>query len=74
MSKNIDTIRHSTAHLFAAAVQELYPKTKFGVGLWHQIFVRGDRRASGLCPDPGGRFDCGSRAGLAGCSGPVSIR
>lgn len=28
----IDTIRHSTAHLLAAAVLELYPKTKLGVG------------------------------------------
>lgn len=28
----IETIRHSTAHLLAAAVLELYPKTKLGVG------------------------------------------
>lgn len=28
----IDTIRHSTAHLLAAAVMELYPKTRLGVG------------------------------------------
>jgi len=28
----IDTIRHSLAHILAAAVQELYPKTKFGIG------------------------------------------
>lgn len=31
-TKNIDTIRHSLAHLLAAAVQELYPGTKFGIG------------------------------------------
>ncbi len=31
-NKNIETMRHSTAHLLAAAVQEIYPKTKFGVG------------------------------------------
>ncbi len=30
--KNIETMRHSAAHLMASAVQELYPKTKFGVG------------------------------------------
>jgi len=29
---DIEMMRHSTAHLLAAAVQELYPKTKFGVG------------------------------------------
>lgn len=28
----IETIRHSTAHLLAAAVQELWPQTKLGVG------------------------------------------
>lgn len=28
----IETIRHSLAHILAAAVQELYPKTKFGIG------------------------------------------
>ncbi|MBU1179617.1 threonine--tRNA ligase [Patescibacteria group bacterium] len=29
---NIEIVRHSTAHLLAAAVQKLYPKTRFGVG------------------------------------------
>jgi len=28
----IENIRHSTAHLLAAAVLELYPKTHLGVG------------------------------------------
>lgn len=28
----IETIRHSLAHILAAAVQELYPGTKFGIG------------------------------------------
>ena len=28
----IETLRHSCAHILAAAVQELYPKTKFGIG------------------------------------------
>jgi len=28
----IETIRHSIAHILAAAVQELYPGTKFGIG------------------------------------------
>ncbi len=28
----IETIRHSSAHLFAAAIQALYPDVKFGVG------------------------------------------
>lgn len=28
----IETIRHSLAHILALAVQELYPKTKFGTG------------------------------------------
>lgn len=30
--KNIETMRHSCAHLVAAAVKELYPEAKFGVG------------------------------------------
>jgi threonyl-tRNA synthetase len=30
--KSIEAMRHSAAHLLAAAVQELYPKTKFGIG------------------------------------------
>ena len=29
---NIETIRHSMAHLMAYAVQELYPDVKFGIG------------------------------------------
>ena len=29
---NIETIRHSLAHILAYAVQELYPETKFGIG------------------------------------------
>ncbi|MDP3244867.1 MAG: threonine--tRNA ligase [bacterium] len=32
MSYPIETIRHSTAHLMAAAVLELFPGTKFGIG------------------------------------------
>jgi len=28
----IETIRHSLAHIMAAAVQELYPDTCFGIG------------------------------------------
>ncbi len=32
MSYTIETIRHSTAHLLAAAVQELWPQVKLGVG------------------------------------------
>ena len=32
MSNDIETIRHSTAHLMAAAIQKLYPNAKFGVG------------------------------------------
>jgi threonyl-tRNA synthetase len=31
MSK-IETVRHSLSHVLAAAIQELYPKTKFGIG------------------------------------------
>ena len=27
-----ETIRHSLAHILAYAVQELYPRTKFGMG------------------------------------------
>ncbi|MCX6780259.1 MAG: hypothetical protein NT034_03720 [Candidatus Magasanikbacteria bacterium] len=30
--KQLEYMRHSCAHLVAAAVQELYPKAKFGVG------------------------------------------
>jgi len=29
---NIDTLRHSTAHIMAAAVRELYPETKIAIG------------------------------------------
>ena len=29
---NLQTLRHSTAHILAQAVQELYPKTKLGIG------------------------------------------
>ena len=29
---NIETIRHSLAHILAAAIHELYPGTKFGIG------------------------------------------
>ncbi len=32
MSTQIETMRHSTAHLMAASLQKLYPKAKFGVG------------------------------------------
>jgi len=31
-SYNLETVRHSLAHIMAHAVQELYPKTKFGIG------------------------------------------
>ena len=29
---SIDVIRHSAAHIMAAAVQELYPNAKFDIG------------------------------------------
>jgi len=29
---NLETIRHSLAHILAAAVQELYPQVKLGIG------------------------------------------
>lgn len=29
---NLDTLRHSTAHIMAAAVKKLYPEAKFGIG------------------------------------------
>ena len=32
MASKIETIRHSLAHIMALAVQELYPKIKFGMG------------------------------------------
>jgi len=32
MKSNLETLKHSTAHLLAAAVLELWPKTKFGIG------------------------------------------
>lgn len=32
MSNSLETIRHSSAHLMAAAAQALYPKARFGVG------------------------------------------
>jgi len=31
-SSKIETIRHSTAHILAATIEELYPKAKFGMG------------------------------------------
>ncbi|HEX9664219.1 MAG TPA: threonine--tRNA ligase, partial [Patescibacteria group bacterium] len=30
--EQLETMRHSAAHLMAAAVQELYPAAKFGIG------------------------------------------
>jgi len=32
VSSDLETMRHSTSHLMAAAVLELYPGTKFGIG------------------------------------------
>ncbi|MDD5043499.1 MAG: threonine--tRNA ligase [Patescibacteria group bacterium] len=32
MNKDTEILRHSLAHLMAAAVQELYPEAKFGIG------------------------------------------
>jgi len=32
MSNNLQTLRHSAAHLMASAIQKLYPEAKFGVG------------------------------------------
>src|SRR3989344_6101367 len=32
MTYDLNTQRHSTAHLLASAVQKLWPKTKFGIG------------------------------------------
>ncbi len=29
---NIEAMRHSLAHIMAGAIQELWPKTKFGIG------------------------------------------
>lgn len=32
MNKNLDTIRHSLAHILAAAVYQMFPEAKFGIG------------------------------------------
>jgi threonyl-tRNA synthetase len=32
MEKDLEVLRHSTAHLLAAAVAEMWPRTKFGIG------------------------------------------
>ncbi|NIP29560.1 MAG: hypothetical protein GTO02_04315, partial [Candidatus Dadabacteria bacterium] len=32
MSKNLETMRHSLAHIMAAAVLEIFPKAKLGIG------------------------------------------
>ena len=32
MKHDIDTVRHSTAHVMAAAVKNLFPNTKLGIG------------------------------------------
>ena len=32
INKNLEIMRHSTSHLMAAAVSELFPKVKFGIG------------------------------------------
>jgi len=29
---NLETLRHSTSHILAAAVKNLYPEVKFGIG------------------------------------------
>ncbi len=32
VKRNLDTLRHSTSHILAAAVKELFPKVKLGIG------------------------------------------
>ena len=32
MNDSLEIIRHSTAHLLAAAVYKMWPKAKFGIG------------------------------------------
>lgn len=32
MKNELETLRHSTAHLLAAAIKEIYPKTQLGIG------------------------------------------
>ncbi len=32
MKKSLETLRHSTAHILAIAIKELYPKAKLGIG------------------------------------------
>ncbi len=32
MKRDLDTLRHSTSHILAAAVKELFPKVKLGIG------------------------------------------
>ncbi|MCD4707048.1 MAG: threonine--tRNA ligase [Candidatus Sabulitectum sp.] len=45
--ESVDIVRHSTAHLMAAAVLELYPETKFGIGptiengFYYDMFIPG---------------------------------
>ncbi|MCL2655544.1 MAG: threonine--tRNA ligase, partial [Coriobacteriia bacterium] len=48
----LDLLRHSTAHLMAAAIQQLYPGTHFGVGpaiedgFYYDVQIPGDRKLS----------------------------
>jgi threonyl-tRNA synthetase len=32
MTKNLDTVKHSAAHVMAAAIKRLFPEVKFGIG------------------------------------------
>ena len=56
----LNMIRHSTAHLMAAAIQELYPKTVFGIGpdiddgFYYDLQLPGD---ASLSPDDLMRID-----------------
>ena len=48
----LDTLRHSTAHLMAAALTQLYPGTKFGVGpaiedgFYYDVLLPGNKKLS----------------------------
>ena len=47
MSQDIDTVRHSLAHIMASAVSQLWPEAQFGVGptvedgFYYDIFLEG---------------------------------
>ena len=56
--ESLEVYRHSTAHLLAAAVLELYPETQLGIALWARPTTKSTMAKS---PDPTNQQISGNR-------------